>query len=449
MNGCLPSWKMEDDSKPFHVLPVINEKKCSGPNNELMELMKRTMHLAMHSQSNCSPLPAIFESKQSQKPESPLKCGDSVVNSSNFIVSEETASWFQYPLDNSIEKEFSEFFYGMPTTEPICTTKQCNFHSYENVMIPPKSSLDDSSAIVKLRNHRKPVKTGSKSEKRKFCEEASCREVVVGMGASSSTRKIPSSVCRSNQAQNEVDVSRNLSNVKGAKYSPPKSTFDHFQAKSYEPAISSSSGGSKQSKTSHGLKRKGREAEESEGHSEEAEYESTEANNQLQDLHRPAEAVQLKFIISQRGEEGTINEKMRALQELIPHCNKSDKASMLDEAIEYLKSLQLQLQIMWMGNGMPPMLFPSVEQYYMTRTDMNHHSMTPMPNPAQTQSAPSDVQSTIPGTSIQDQPPVCPLQDPNSINFAAQMHNFHLPEQYSSYHGFPPMQMPPQVMNIC
>jgi phytochrome-interacting factor 4 len=40
-----------------------------------------------------------------------------------------------------------------------------------------------------------------------------------------------------------------------------------------------------------------------------------------------------------------INEKMRALQELIPHCNKTDKASMLDEAIEYLKWLQLQVQV--------------------------------------------------------------------------------------------------------
>ncbi|KAE8725534.1 Phytochrome interacting factor 3, putative isoform 2 [Hibiscus syriacus] len=38
-----------------------------------------------------------------------------------------------------------------------------------------------------------------------------------------------------------------------------------------------------------------------------------------------------------------INEKMRALQD-IPNCNKVDKASMLDEAIEYLKILQLQVQ---------------------------------------------------------------------------------------------------------
>ncbi|KAK6143817.1 hypothetical protein DH2020_024165 [Rehmannia glutinosa] len=55
-----------------------------------------------------------------------------------------------------------------------------------------------------------------------------------------------------------------------------------------------------------------------------------------------------------------INEKMRALQELIPNCNKADKASMLDDAIEYLKNLQHQVQIMSMGGGfyMPPMMFP-------------------------------------------------------------------------------------------
>lgn len=40
----------------------------------------------------------------------------------------------------------------------------------------------------------------------------------------------------------------------------------------------------------------------------------------------------------------------------------TDKASILDEAIDYLKSLQLQLQVMWMGSGMAaaPMMFPGV-----------------------------------------------------------------------------------------
>lgn len=45
----------------------------------------------------------------------------------------------------------------------------------------------------------------------------------------------------------------------------------------------------------------------------------------------------------------------------------TDKASILDEAIDYLKSLQLQLQVMWMGSGMAataaaaPMMFPGVQ----------------------------------------------------------------------------------------
>ncbi|XP_062208807.1 transcription factor PHYTOCHROME INTERACTING FACTOR-LIKE 15-like [Phragmites australis] len=69
--------------------------------------------------------------------------------------------------------------------------------------------------------------------------------------------------------------------------------------------------------------------------------------------------------LSERRRRDRINEKMRALQELIPNCNKIDKASMLDEAIEYLKTLQLQLQMMSMGSGLciPPMLLPSTMQH--------------------------------------------------------------------------------------
>ncbi|KAJ6404889.1 hypothetical protein OIU84_012960 [Salix udensis] len=48
--------------------------------------------------------------------------------------------------------------------------------------------------------------------------------------------------------------------------------------------------------------------------------------------------------LSEKRRRSRINEKMKALQNLIPNSNKTDKASMLDEAIEYLKQLQLQLQ---------------------------------------------------------------------------------------------------------
>ncbi|WZY67948.1 hypothetical protein YC2023_000188 [Brassica napus] len=49
--------------------------------------------------------------------------------------------------------------------------------------------------------------------------------------------------------------------------------------------------------------------------------------------------------LSEKRRRSRINEKMKALQSLIPNSNKTDKASMLDEAIEYLKQLQLQVQI--------------------------------------------------------------------------------------------------------
>uniref|UniRef100_A0A0D9WVE1 BHLH domain-containing protein n=1 Tax=Leersia perrieri TaxID=77586 RepID=A0A0D9WVE1_9ORYZ len=66
--------------------------------------------------------------------------------------------------------------------------------------------------------------------------------------------------------------------------------------------------------------------------------------------------------LSERRRRDRINDKLRALQELVPHCNKTDKASILDEAIEYLKSLQLQVQIMWMTTGIAPMMFPGAHQ---------------------------------------------------------------------------------------
>ncbi|KAK3124425.1 hypothetical protein QOZ80_7BG0586380 [Eleusine coracana subsp. coracana] len=66
--------------------------------------------------------------------------------------------------------------------------------------------------------------------------------------------------------------------------------------------------------------------------------------------------------MSERRRRDRINEKMRALQELVPHCNKTDKASILDEAIEYLKSLQMQVQIMWMTTGVAPMMLPGAHQ---------------------------------------------------------------------------------------
>ncbi|KVG57991.1 Myc-type, basic helix-loop-helix (bHLH) domain-containing protein [Cynara cardunculus var. scolymus] len=44
-----------------------------------------------------------------------------------------------------------------------------------------------------------------------------------------------------------------------------------------------------------------------------------------------------------------IAERMRALQELVPSCNKTDKAAMLDEILDYVKFLRLQVKVLSMS----------------------------------------------------------------------------------------------------
>ncbi|KAJ8490991.1 hypothetical protein OPV22_012712 [Ensete ventricosum] len=82
--------------------------------------------------------------------------------------------------------------------------------------------------------------------------------------------------------------------------------------------------------------------------------------------------------MSEKRRRSRINEKMRALQNLIPNSNKI-KASMLDEAIEYLKQLQLQVQILSMrnvntGTGMQPLNQDSAAQISLNRWTSSHQS---------------------------------------------------------------------------
>ncbi|KAK9735683.1 hypothetical protein RND81_04G219800 [Saponaria officinalis] len=135
-----------------------------------------------------------------------------------------------------------------------------------------------------------------------------------------------------------------------------------------EPAVAASSvcSGNSVDRASdergYDLKRKSRETTESEGPStEEVEEESMgtkkAAHARASSKRRRAAEV---HNLSERKRRDRINEKMRALQELIPNCNKVDKASMLEEAIDYLKTLQLQVQMLSMGAGlyMQPMMLP-------------------------------------------------------------------------------------------
>ncbi|XP_024394544.1 uncharacterized protein [Physcomitrium patens] len=136
-----------------------------------------------------------------------------------------------------------------------------------------------------------------------------------------------------------------------------------------EPTITSSSGRYATSaeppkEPVTGTKRKSSEREEPECQSEDMEDESVDTKQKPATTGRVSTTKRSRAAEvhnqSERRRRDRINEKMRALQELIPNSNKTDKASMLDEAIEYLKMLQLQLQMMSIRTGMtlPPMVMP-------------------------------------------------------------------------------------------
>ncbi|XP_039021479.1 transcription factor PIF1-like isoform X1 [Hibiscus syriacus] len=150
----------------------------------------------------------------------------------------------------------------------------------------------------------------------------------------------------------------NLATCKVKVTSPPKG---------YSPSGPSPEPTAQKAAPAEDRKRKGREPGEAECQSEDAEFECADTKKKPRGStstkrSRTAEVHNL----SERRRRDRINEKMKALQELIPRCNKSDKASMLDEAIEYLKSLQLQVQMMTMSCGMVPMMFPGIQQYMPT-----------------------------------------------------------------------------------
>lgn len=70
---------------------------------------------------------------------------------------------------------------------------------------------------------------------------------------------------------------------------------------------------------------------------------------------------------SERKRRDRINQKIITLQKLVPNSNKTDKASMLDEVIEYLKQLQAQVQMMSRMGGMPTMMMPmGMQQFQMS-----------------------------------------------------------------------------------
>ncbi|XP_020238951.1 transcription factor PIF4 [Cajanus cajan] len=506
MNNSVPDWNFGSDS----CVTTTNQKKAMGVDQELVELLWQNGQVVLHSQTHRKPVVNSFAPRPVLK-NFQSRTSEPFGNSSNLIQDDETVSWIQYPLEDTLEQEFcSNLLSELPHCEVESykqikpfeegkftkldassaphvtvssqspTMKSSPFQEFSGIPIPaprfhvsdsPQKNNNDLGGSCKVQNFSHfsaPLNVSSASPNAHF------RDKITGSMSKNEIREgslmtIGSSYCGSNHIPQDPDASRASSNgiwtatlsvePEADRDDVPRTIPQSEKGKSemLEPTTTSSSGGSGSSlgKTcslstrNQGQKRKGVDVEESEDQSEETELKSATGNKASQRAgsarrNRAAEVHNL----SERRRRDRINEKMKALQQLIPHSSKTDKASMLEEAIEYLKSLQLQLQLMWMGSGMAPMMFPGI-QHYMSQMGMGM-ATPPFPpaihNSMQLPRVPLD--QSVSASQTPNQTLMCQNPILGAFNYQNQMQNPALSEQYARFMSYHLMQNASQPMNV-
>ncbi|CAN6808129.1 unnamed protein product [Brassica oleracea] len=310
---------------------LSNNRRFIRPQDELVELLWRDGQVVQQSQTHRDHTQAQAQAqKQDQE----------TLRSNTFLEDQETVSWIQYPLDEDPfeSEDFTSPFFSTidPLQRPASETVKHEAGPVppDQVMPPPKFRLTDSSS------------GGRELGKEQY-----------------SVMTVGPNHCGSNQSQTDPDVSLTHD---------PSKTIDE-RLYSTENSSSGGSSGCSFGKNNKEIAcgrsitadRKRKHIMDTDESVSQSDAIGNSKSNQGSGSTRRSRAAEVHNL-SERRRRDRINERMKALHELIPHCTKTDKASILEEAIDYLKSLQLQLQVMWMGSGMAgaaatPIMFPGVQ----------------------------------------------------------------------------------------
>ncbi|KAG9145877.1 hypothetical protein Leryth_021335 [Lithospermum erythrorhizon] len=408
MNRRVPDFELDD----VYSLPVSSglTRKSSMAEDEVMELLWQNGPVVAHTQNQRSNR-RTSDHLEAAPPTAASEMGSVVEEAAAaqqehlFIQEDEMTSWLHYPLhETTFERDISEYFNPPPPSTSVNTTitvapplsDELKLSTSIELTVEQQSEKVSLPTIVATKPpvappvKQKEVITPPPPQQRvqhfmHFTKlPTTAAAVRLDPRPSSSSKAVPplttidSTVVESNDTPKvsqvgssrvpEVDEGAGTS-TRGRDFTTTN-TYD-FTLTSSSPGDSSASIAAeanqeerKEAAIGEDRKRKGREADDYEGHSLDTEFEcegekKTARGSTSTKRSRAAEVHNL----SERRRRDRINERMKTLQELIPRCNKTDKASMLDEAIEYLKTLQLQVQMMSMGCGMVPIMFPGVQQY--------------------------------------------------------------------------------------
>nr|CAB3497972.1 unnamed protein product [Digitaria exilis] len=281
--------------------PAANQKKPVVTDGDLVELLWHNGSVVAQPQANQRPTPSDH------------------LGSSGLTGGEETAAWFPDTLDDALEKDlYTQLWYS--------TIADAAPHQGDTL---PDPSSQPPPPPPELAHPARPAAGSSGVE-------------------SSWAGDICSTFCGSNQVPMMLEgVNRGKDLALQSEVARGGGAHDGAGTSSSGGSGSNYGGSGMPSDSGHIQKTKGRCRDDSDSRSEDAEYEATEetkSSSRRCGTKRRTRAAEVHNL-SERRRRDRINEKMRALQELIPHCNKTDKASILDETIEYLKSLQMQVQV--------------------------------------------------------------------------------------------------------
>ncbi|KAL8143805.1 hypothetical protein V2J09_016837 [Rumex salicifolius] len=392
MNHHVPEFDVDE----FHSAPSSRPSRQKNmEENEIMELVWHNGQPGIQNRTFFrKPSPPTQSQQHPQSPSHQMEQPPEIASTTQlFMQEDEMTSWLHYPLDDgtSFDQHLNDLLYHPPgplTAPPSSSARElppADFRPPPPVPQPHHQDLHPQTR-PQFRPPAHPSAAGIN-----FPQFARLKSRVPESGQSASSRineLRESTVVDSSDTPKSslLPVSRSAVNVAGGESISGRDTVAGISTggdrggymtmnKDVNPYGGSFSGGSATATAdlmarppADDRKRRGVESADTSNTdygSEDLETESYEAKKQCRGTafgkrSRAAEVHNL----SERKRRDRINEKMKALQELIPRCSKTDKASMLDEAIKYLKLLQMQVQMMSMGYyGMVPMMFPGVQQY--------------------------------------------------------------------------------------
>lgn len=471
MNHFVPDFQNEED----YLLPATSNskrhKKSTMGDEDIMELLWQNGQVVMQSQNNKKVETQQPTTVNNHNNRSSTVLDDETTPCNLYMHEDEMVSWLHYPSDDNNNLDL--YLHNNDILYPVLPAPNVS-HSVQGVsavsVLPPRASTV-LTRVGEEQNNQNKLGNFSHFSKPSFVKN-------------SATGSAPTSSNKMSEVTTVVESNNQPMDMKKLRGGVMTSSSGREGGEPYDVSASTSSpgtGGSgasasaepaakKSPPVAEDRKRKGRDvAEETECYSEDVEFDYPEAKKQSRGStstkrSRAAEVHNL----SERRRRDRINEKMKALQELIPRCNKSDKASMLDEAIEYLKSLQMQVQMMSMGYGMVPMMLPGVQRYMppmaamgmgmgMEHIGMNRPMVPypavlpgpPMPNPAAAAAAAAHLSQRfpVPRFPMPQIPVMGPARSQDPMMNSLPLQNANQPrvpfaDPYQHYIGLPQTQMP-------